>query len=234
MTPRLLTLLLAAALAACDSRESPARDHSAPAANGQRILPVAPGDSWTYEVTLEIPAGVTSEAAAAVYTRHRRTRTYLGKISAAEGLPETDCFQVVVPGSPDEREFVEIHDDRILMRGSLIMRPETTRPLWLDTPVLFVSSDMKPGTSLPPFATADGALARSTRVIAREDVTVPAGTFPCVRLLTTGHDGDVELRRTVWFAHGKGIIREEKTRYRQNKLLFREIQQLVETRGAAG
>ena len=45
----------------------------------------------------------------------------------------------------------------------------------------------------------------------------------------TGTDGGVELRRTIWFAPGIGIVREEKTRYRTGKLLFRETQQLAQT-----
>ncbi len=234
-TPALTILLaaLALALAACDAEKKPAapatpretalRDGDMP------LLPVTKGDAWIYDVRLEIPAGVTSPGAAAVNTRHTRTRSYLGKISAAEGLPETDCFEVTVPGSPAEREFVEIHDDRVLMRGSLIMRQETIKPMWLATPVPFVIAGMKPGTLLPEFS-ADGGLTRKVQVIAREDITVHAGTFHCIRLLTTGSDGDLELRRSTWFAPGKGIIREEKTRYRGDNLLFRETQELAELR----
>lgn len=240
MNSRDLTIfssLAALLLAACDSKDETkapvltARDEAA-RKDDIPILPVTRGDAWIYEVRLEIPADVTSAGAAEVKTSHRRTRTYLGKISAAEGLPETDCFEVVVPGAADEREFVEIHEDRILMRGSLIMRPETTKPMWLDTPVPFVIAGMKPGTALPEIRTSDGALARKTQVIAREDLTVPAGAFHCIRILTTGNDGDIELRRTVWFSPGKGIIREEKTRYRNGKLLYRESQELVELKKA--
>jgi hypothetical protein len=194
------------------------------------LLPVSKGDAWIYQVRLEIPEGVSSAGAAAVNTSHRRVRTYLGKAAAAAGLPETDCFEVEVPGAAREREFVDIHPDRILMRGSLVMRDENTPPLWLETPVPFVVAGMKPGTTLPEIRTAAGGLTRTTKVIAREDLTVPAGTFPCIRLVTTGNDGEVELRRTIWFSPGNGIIREEKTRYRRDKLLFREAQELVELR----
>ena len=191
------------------------------------ILPVSPGDSWIYQVHLEIPAGVTSAGAAAVDTKFQRVRTYLGKKSAADGLPPTDCFEVVVPGFPNEREFVDILDDRILMRGSLILRPETTKPMWLETPVPFVIAGMKPGDVIPEVETPDASLTRRTEVLAREDVTVPAGTYHCIRLLTTGNDGDLLLARNVWFAPGHGIIREEKTRIRRGQEIFRETQELV-------
>lgn len=233
--PIAFTAVVVVLLAACDSQKSGAPAEVAPsdqaaALGDMPLLPVRPGDSWIYEVRLEIPAGVTSAGSAEVNTKHRRTRSYIGKTAAAEGLPETDCFEVTVPGSPKEREFVEIHDDRILMRGSLILRPETTRPMWLDHPVPFVTAGVKPGSAMPELKTSEGSLSRKTQVIAREEVSVPAGVFRCIRLLTTGNDGDLELRRTVWFAPGKGIIREEKTRYRREQLIFRETQELLELR----
>jgi hypothetical protein len=232
MKPTLLFLSCALVLTGCDPKSANPADAPTAADQAARVgdiplLPVKPGDAWIYQVRLEIPQGVTSAGAAEVSTKHQRTRTYLGKVAAAEGLPETDCFEVAVPGSPREREFVDIHDDRILMRGSLIMRPETKRPMWLDQPAPFVIAGMKPGTSMPELKAAGGSLTRQTRVIAREDVNVPAGSYPCIRLLTTGNDGELELRRTIWFSPGSGIIREEKTRYRRDQLIFRETHELT-------
>jgi hypothetical protein len=193
------------------------------------LLAVTQGDVWTYEVHLEIPEDVTSAGAAAVDARHQRVRTYLGKISPAEGLPAVDCFEVTAPAAPVEREFVEIYDDKILMRGSMIMRPDTTRPMWLDQPVPLVIAGMKAGTESPLIQAAGGSLSRKTQVIGREDVTVAAGTFPCIRLLMSGTDGELELRRTLWFSPGTGIVREEKTRYRLGKVIFREVHELTKT-----
>jgi hypothetical protein len=229
---RLLLLATCCALSvvACGEKESgpqvPPSTDEVLKKSDMPLLPVKPGDRWIYQTKLSIPAGVTSPGAAEVNTSHERIRTYLGKQSAAEGLPAVDCFEVTVPGAPAEREFVEIHDDRILMRGSLIMRPEATKPMWLADAVPFVVAGMKAGTAMPGFRTSDGALSRRTEVIAREDVTVSAGRFPSIRMLTTGRDGDLELRRTVWFSPKTGIVREEKIRYRGDKLIFREIQEL--------
>jgi len=226
----LLATCCVMALVACGERKTdptlPPSTDEALKSSDMPLLPVTPGDRWIYQTRLSIPAGVTSPGAAEVNTSHERVRAYLGKQPAAEGLPAVDCFEVTAPGAPAEREFVEIHNDRILMRGSLIIRPETTKPMWLADAVPFVVAGMKAGTAMPGFRTGDGALSRRTEVIAREDVTVPAGTFPCIRLLTTGRDGDLELRRTVWFSPKTGIVREEKIRYRGDKLIFREIQEL--------
>jgi len=229
--PILILTAAALSLAACDRLKKPAE----PAAPAEAVvseiplMPVTKGDFWEYEVHLQIPEGVTSPGAAEVDEKHRRTRTYLGKISPAEGLPPVDCLEVTVLGAPPEREFVEIHDDKILMRGSMIMRPETTRPMWLDRPVTFVYAGMKPGTESPQVQAPGGSLSRKTQVVGREEVTVAAGKFPSIRLLMTGTDGELELRRTIWFAPGTGSVREEKTRYRKGQLIFRENQQLVKT-----
>jgi hypothetical protein len=226
--------LLTAALVSCErpGTPDPILESNTPAKTDVPLLPVNQGDVWIYKVRLVIPENITAPGAAEVEQTHLRTRTYLGKISPAEGLPEVDCFEINVPRSPVEREFVEIHDDRILMRGSMIMRPETTRPMWLDHPVPFVIAGMKAGTETPEIQVPGGSLTRKTQVIAREDVTVPAGTFPSIRLLMSGVDGDLELRRTIWFSPGTGIVREEKTRYRLGKVIFKETQELAKfTRG---
>ena len=196
------------------------------------LLNVASGDAWIYQVRLRIPAGVTSATAAEVDTKFRSVRTYLGKVSIGEGLPEVDCFEVMVPGSPREREFVEIHPDRILMRGSLIVRAGSSRPLWFDKPMTYVAAGMRAGDSLPAFVSMDGGIVRRTKVIGRENVTVPCGSFHCIRLLTTGYDGELDLRRTVWFSPGTGIVRVEKARYRRDQLVSREVSELVEWKHA--
>ncbi|MEO8617618.1 MAG: hypothetical protein ABI600_20990 [Luteolibacter sp.] len=217
---------------ACNSSKNTARKAPGPAIAARQdtpILPAKKGDIWRYQVHLEIPPDVTAPGAAEVDETYLRTRTYLGKLVPAAGLPQIDCFEVIAPNAPAEREFVEIYDDRILMRGSMIMRPETTKPMWLDRAIPFVIAGMKAGTELPEFEAGGGGLTRKTQVVARESITVPAGTFPCIRILVTGKDGSLELRRTTWFSPGSGIIREEKTRYLKDKLLFRETQTLHET-----
>lgn len=230
----IISTVAALSLAGCDRANKAARPTSGPAAADAAVsdvplMPVTKGDFWVYDVHLQIPEGVTSPGAAEVDEKHQRTRTYLGKISPAEGLPEVDCLEITVLGAPPEREFVEIHPDKILMRGSMIMRPETTRPMWPDHPVTFVFAGMKPGTESPQIQAPGGSLSRKTQVVAREEVNVPAGKFPSIRLLMDGSDGELELRRTIWFAPGTGIVREEKARYRKGQLLFRETQQLAKT-----
>jgi hypothetical protein len=108
-----------------------------------------------------------------------------------------------------------------------VLRPETTKPMWLETPVPFVIAGMQAGDVIPALNTPDAGLTRQTEVLARETITVPAGTYQCIHLLTTGSDGDLLLARSVWFSPGHGIIREEKTRLRGGHEIFRESQELM-------
>lgn len=239
MKSRALPALLLSSVVFMTSCDRPAETPEASAVITRQsqdipIMPVKKGDRWIYDVRLEIPADVTSPGAAEVDANHERVRTYMGKVTPAEGLPETDCFEVSSLAAPTEREFVEIHDDKVLMRGSMIMRPETTRPMWLEHPVPLVFAGMKAGTESPEINAPGGSLSRKTQVVSREDITVPAGTFPSIRLLMTGTDGELELRRTIWFAPGTGITREEKSRYRKGKLIFRETHRLMKVERASG
>ena len=45
----------------------------------------------------------------------------------------------------------------------------------------------------------------------------------------TGKDSGLELRRTIWFAPGIGIVKEQTSRYTAETLLFRQTQELTET-----
>ncbi len=48
-------------------------------------------------------------------------------------------------------------------------------------------------------------------------------------MLMTGNDGQFEVRRTTWFSPHIGIVKEEKTRYVGETLIFRETTELQET-----
>ncbi len=193
------------------------------------ILPVEKGDFWKYDVHVEVPAGVTSEGSSAMDLNQEKTRTYLGKVKPSPELPETDAFDVVSPGESTQREFVEITPESVMMRGSA--RPDIldSKPIWLDPAVPFAIAGMRPGQEMVPLKVQGGARTRGMKVVAREKVKVPAGEFSALRLLMTGKDGNFEIRRTTWFSPGIGIVKEEKTRYAGEKLLFRETTELTET-----
>jgi hypothetical protein len=190
------------------------------------LLSVQKGDTWVYAVKLNIPAGVNQQNPEEVNREYEMTRTYIGTHKPSPELKEAQCFDVVIPGSPTLKEFVEIRDEVISLLGSLV-ETEPVRLIWFQQPIPFLIAGMKPGTAFPEMKTETESIVRNTDVIAREDITVPAGTFSCIRLLTTGHDSGVDIRKSLWYAPQKGIIREEISRYVGDKLLYREIQELV-------
>ena len=228
----ILCLLL---LASCKKEES--REVEAPqspttidlTAADIPILPIKQGDYWKYRVSVEIPAGITSEGAAAVSLETEKTRTFLGKVTVSKERPPVDAFDVVVPGQPTERELVEIKDDRVMMVGTDRPEIEDAKPSWLDPPIPFVIAGMRSGQEMVPFTILEGTVKRGVKVVAREETEVPAGKYWTIHMLMTGNDGESEIRRTTWFAPGIGIVKEEKSRYAGDKLLFREITELVET-----
>ncbi len=193
------------------------------------MLPLEKGDTWVYKVRVEIPAGVTAEGSAEVDMEHEMERVYLGKLKIGDHEEEVDVFEVTRPSSPRERELVEIYDDRIMMRGSVFPASGEDVIQWLEPPVPFVFAGMRPGQEYSKLSVQEGTRERGIRVVARENVTVPAGEFPAIRLLMTGNDGELLLRKTIWFSPKNGIVKEEKSRYSGEKLLFRETTELTKT-----
>ncbi|MFT4175853.1 MAG: hypothetical protein QM627_04285 [Luteolibacter sp.] len=229
-----LTLLLSGALGSVSCQKKSTSGAPKPPARSETqsdipLLPITQGARWDYEVKIEIPADTPQTGTPSRSLTTTRTRVYLGKVSPGEEYPATDCFEVTTPGSPDEREFVEIHDDKILLRGALNLKTEEAKPLWYEQPIPFITAGIKAGDQLREFNLGSDHRTRKLEIIARESVTVPAGTFSCVRMLMSGKDGEFELRRTIWFSPGNGIVREEKVRYHKDKLILRETQELTAT-----
>ncbi len=139
-----------------------------------------------------------------------------------------DIFEVKSPGQPVVQELVEIFENRVMMRGSLLPEDPAGTVTWLDNPVLFVFAGMRPGQESANISILEGTRNRSIQVVARESVTVPAGEFEAIRLLMTGNDGEVTLRKTTWFSPKTGIVKEETVRYVADKLIFRNTTDLLE------
>ena len=237
--PAVLILGSALYLTACDRKQEtsatappstpPASETAGDSPSEIPLLALEKGDHWNYKVSIEVNAKDPSGANADTKT-YQSVRTYLGKLKPAPDKPEVDTFEVIVPDSPVERELVEIYQDRILMRGSVkLIKGEEPKLMWLDPPVPFVLSNIRSGSSLPSLKVAQGEASRGISVVGREDVTVPAGTYRAIRLLMTGKDSGLELRRTIWFAPGIGIVKEQTARYTAETLLFRQTQELTET-----
>lgn len=198
------------------------------------ILPVSVGDTWIYEVKVQMPEGVTSDGKAVEGAVFERKRTYIGKVKPSAQHPETGCFQMEAKGAPIEREYVDIDDERVTMRGSGVEGSAEIPPLWLEPGVLLVRAGLLGGESMPPIKINDpksGAeVMRLIQIIGREPVKAAGREFETIRILMTGLDGKKseqavggsELRRTIWFAPHYGIVKEEKSRFINDHLVLKE------------
>lgn len=221
-------------LVSCDSKTpAPVEARTFAAAADTPILRISAGDFWKYQVRVEIPAGVTGREAAAVDVTHTRTRKFLGKVPFIEGEPEAECFEVTTLGSAPTREFVAIWDDRIELLGEMLMKGQESRPIVFPKPILFIRAGLRAGDNIEiPSLTFEGSgmvAPRSCRVIGREEIEVTAGKFQAVRLLMGSIDGKIETRRLLWFSPGVGIVREERVRYADGRIIVRETHELSET-----
>jgi len=222
-----LPVFLCAFATSCKPKETPpgTPQVSALALADMPLLKVEPGDFWTYRVHIEMPAGVTSPEAAAVDSTHERVRTFLGKVPFVKDKPDVDCFEVIAPHSPPDREYVNIFDDRIELVGELVMKDAGSHPIVFPSPVVFVKAGIQAGEPMGIPAEVAGRQ-RGGSVIGREEVEVPAGKFKAIRLLTSGMDGAIESRRTIWFSPGNGIVKVETVRYAQGHVKLKETQEL--------
>ena len=221
-------------LASC-KRHAPAAAGNAEFPNDVPILKTKEGDVWQYRVISEL-----HRADGTVDRREgRRSRRTLGKVEPLPGKGLVDVFEVSEDGRRMELEFVDIEPTVVRMRGSQSLRDPNAKPVVLEKGVPFVSAGLRGGEDLPEMRmaapnAAPGAVqvTRKLRVIGRERIEVPAGNFDAIKLLMTGQEGSekqglIELRRTIWFAPGDGIVREDKERIFQGKLLVREEHLLV-------
>jgi hypothetical protein len=193
------------------------------------MLPLSVGDTWVYDVKVQIPEGVTADRKAVENASFERTRKFVGKVKPSADHPDCDCFEVSAPGSPTEREFIEVDDERIFMRGSGVVSDTPVPPLWLDPPVLLVRAGLLGGESMPPIELTDPRsglkVRRAIQIIGRETLEAAGRSFDAIQILMTGKDGNegnFELRRSIWFAPHYGIIKEEKTRYINDKVVIKE------------
>lgn len=228
------------ALFSCDKSKEKSKEKSTPAASvgivndelrkaDMPILSLKVGDFWKYRVAVDVSPGITKADAPATSLQLVKTRTFRGKVQVSEKHPEAEAFDVEVTGQSLERELVEIYEDRIMMRGTIRPNEIDAKPLWLEPAVPFVFAGLRPGQELTRLGVMGGASKRVTKVVAREKVTVPAGDFNAIRLLITGNDGQFELHKTIWFVPKVGIVKEEKIRYSDGLLIFRETTELTET-----
>lgn len=202
------------------------------------LLLLTRGDSWEYQVTVEAPHGASMpggddvtirKTADGVKASFKKTRIYIGKTKAKTGGAELDTFQIVRSGRVMEFEFSDFQKDAIYALGSKDTTKKDSKVILLNKPLLVYASANKPGDQWE-IKSGDGVktamFTRKFRVFGEEEVRVPAGTFKAIRIVMTGQSGPTEIKRTIWFAKGKGFVKEEKTYYSESKRLIHQVMEL--------
>lgn len=229
-----LNLLLAVLVLASCEKESKKSQIQVPLSEADRkmreqdmpLLQASPGDQWVYTISSFVPAAAYPEAPEERKSSSQVTLTFMGKRKASPELPETSCFRTSSAHFPDVLEFIDARDEVILMCGSLL-QSEKPSLSWYPRPFPLVSAGMKAGMVVMESKSPDGKQSRKIEVIARENITVPAGRFRCIRFLTTSNDNGIETRKTMWYAPQHWIVREETIQYIGSKLMSRELRELT-------
>lgn len=230
--------LLSLALFACKGKpgegsgqnaggEAPA---SAENASDVPLLALKKGDWLAYRVDVLVPEGAKSPGSAEETRKYLRVRTYEGKSKPQQAKIPTDTFLVTSSNKLADYEYLEIAPDLITIRSSELAGIATA-PFWLDPPCLLVRSGVKGGEIFPKYITKDpksgAVIQRVVQVIGREKIELIGKEFDCTRMTVSGADGGMEMRRSIWFAPGTGIVKDERTNYFEQKLLYREVQTLI-------
>lgn len=194
--------------------------------SGSPILPAVVGQRWVYQVSAEVLHSDGRKEKRSI----ERVRTFIGKVEVDRSGKKFDCFEITDGGAPVSRELAQIEPGRVLTCGSLSLANPNEKPILLKHPVPFVRRGLKGGEDLPEIRfTRAGQpdVYRKIRVVGPETVDVRAGRFETLKLRFTGKDGELGIRRLVWFAEGFGIVKEEKERFTSAGVLAREVHELT-------
>ena len=203
------------------------------------------GDVWVYEVTVEAPreAGLPQgegielregiEGKEAFYVQ---TREFLGKVAAGAEDVKYDAIATKRGGVVEKIDFMEITPTAIYARGSKKEGKDPGAYLILKSPLLLISTLSSPGDEWKVDSDAaegeDKAegprFKRDFRFFGKDKVQVPAGEYEALLVRIAGQNGETEIRRSLWFQPGLGLVKEETGYYTAEKLLVRQTIELKE------
>ena len=205
-----------------------------------------PGEVWKYRVHKEIPIELRlSEADASL--RPQRTdnahlitfeqvRTCTGKREISRLGKNLTTIAISENGKTLGEELYQIGPEGILSWGWIPANvTEEDAPL-LDEGVTIASPSMEPGQSWQSFG-RDSENPFLFRVIEREQITVPAGSFRAIRIQITsrkitphpasGETHITHLKRSLWLAEEVGVIREDTVYYDEQHVKVKQRSELV-------
>jgi hypothetical protein len=202
--------------AAPDASTAPVVDAGACATPAsERLLPLAVGTSWTYQVTAAAGASPvlkknTVEAYEDVGGAKAGTSAFRIRTEKTDGATvswQEDRCDSIVRHREQSFSLAEVMTDDDVYQPSKMRIDESAAHLVVGASYTTAYSELHtdPATGL---TTTKSKVEKWTVEAVDEAVTVPAGTFTCVRLHKVGADqGQADKR--FWFARGVGKIKEE-------------------------
>lgn len=180
----------------------------------ERYFPMATGDEWTYNV------------------RHKKkSETFVMQVKI-EGPWKDEGQSGMIMTQKDHRgtmrEFLVKTDHGIFIHKiglSKTLTPEVFSRFTPDVPR--VIAPLTPGTTvqwegrLKVRLIMDKPIRFSGTVVGWEDVTVPAGTFHCIRLFYDEWQGDDHIQESAWYADGVGQVKYDGGQYVKELREFR-------------
>lgn len=209
-----LAALSALSLAACGGSDTSSTVDASIGSDGRpvagRMLPMAVGDSWTYAVT---PTGMPSvQKTSTVQAFEDVGGTKAGVMAFRVRTEKVDGATVswqADTGTSVVRHREQVFDLAGVMTSEQYYTPSklrvddvhlTTGATWVDT-YTEETRNVASGVVTPIAKTETWTVEADA-----EAVTVPAGTFVCVRLRRTGAAGAADKR--YWFSPGVGKVKE--------------------------
>jgi hypothetical protein len=197
---------------------------------------VTAGDTWIYEVNASYPEGTEPRVLPGENQRKRDGRILLkferhkiarGPQEVKEGKGAWEVIEVLRGGEIEEYEYLEITPERVSFLGSKKEGSEPGRVMSVSMPLDLVRREMEGGESWDYALGSGSGNVRSFRVMGREEVVVPAGTFEAAKIMVAGHSRKMDVKEVYWFHSEAGFVKIEKTFYTDDLVLKKEVMELI-------
>ena len=205
-----------------------------------------PGEVWKYRVEKAIPLGVplspadarrhTKSTDAAQLITFEQTRKCNGTRKFQSITPALTTIAILEEGKLLGEELYEIQMDGFLSWGWIPDDLKAEEAQLLNKGVPLAKASMRPGESWESNGREPGN-PFLFKVIEREELTVPAGTFRSTRIQithksssynpVTGEEEPTSLKRSLWLARDVGILKEETVYYTGSDVTVKQTSELV-------
>lgn len=192
------------------------------------------GEEWVYHVTREIPitAELSDQDALRIVARHdqhyelafERRRVCAGTVSVGDPAEELVRIDIYDDGQLVEQEFSEVSSKGLYGRGAADTPGQD--PVLLGQGIPIAVPGMKGGHMWRSMGKGNSREYKF-RVIDREKLELPAGTFDVAQIQINSGSGLKSYQKSLWFAENVGIVKEVTTHYDPASIHLREISELV-------